>query len=119
MTACPTCGRDDEPDDQRLQLDAKARTIRRGGGVVYLPPRQWDVLMALWRRRHGTMISAERIADDVWRNAREPPDDAVKCVHVHVWRLRLVLGAVGLAIYSRHGAGNGYIIVDMGARDAA
>src|SRR5262245_65837364 len=119
MTVCPHCGHDDGPDDQRLAFNPETRTVTRGAASVRLPPRQWDILMVLWRHRRSVLVSADRIADDVWRNVREPPEDAAKCVHVHIWRMRLVLGAVGLTIYSRYGVGNGYSVIDTGARDVA
>jgi DNA-binding SARP family transcriptional activator len=70
-------------------------------------------LLALLLVHAGAVVSADKLADDLW--AGEPPDDPAAALQVQVSRLRKVLGAA--AVESRK---PGYrLAVDAGDVDAA
>jgi two-component system copper resistance phosphate regulon response regulator CusR len=74
-----------------LQLDRIARTVIRGGHVVNLAPREFDLLEYLLRHR-GQLVSREMLARDVWKEpSRATPLDNV--IDVHMTRLRKKIDA--------------------------
>lgn len=69
-----------------LSLDRKARTASRGGDVLDLTAREFDLLLYLAENR-GRTVSREMLARDVWREmSRFTPIDNV--IDVQIARLR-------------------------------
>ncbi len=67
-----------------IEIREEARTVRRGGRAVDLAPKEFDLLMALWRRR-GAVVSRLELLRGVWGYA----DEAVsRTVDTHVGELR-------------------------------
>jgi len=69
-----------------LEVDLVTRKVERGGRVVDLTSREFD-LLAYLLRHHREVVSREMLARDVWREtSRATPLDNV--IDVHVARLR-------------------------------
>lgn len=69
-----------------LELDLVAREVRRGGQLIDLTAREFDLLAYLLRHQ-GRFVSREMIARDVWKETtRATPLDNV--IDVHLMRLR-------------------------------
>ena len=69
-----------------LEMDVAGRLVMRGGQVLDLTPREFDLLEYLLRNQ-GHVVSREMLARDVWREAgRQTPLDNV--IDVQVARLR-------------------------------
>ncbi len=69
-----------------LEIDLPARTAKRGGRVLELTPREFELLHYLLRNQ-GHVVSREMLARDVWKEtARVTPIDNV--IDVHIARLR-------------------------------
>jgi len=69
-----------------LVLDVPTRQVTRGGEVIDLTPREYELLEYLVRHR-GTIVSREMLGRDVWKEPeRGTPLDNV--IDVHVTRLR-------------------------------
>ena len=69
-----------------LVVDVPARKVTRGGMVIDLTPREYEILEYLVRHR-GTIVSREMLARDVWKETeRGTPLDNV--IDVHMVRLR-------------------------------
>lgn len=60
-------------------------------------------LLAVLLLHANEVVSADRLIEDLWGD--EPPAQAAKSVHVHVWRLRKTLASV-----SGGGSGEGRIV---------
>jgi DNA-binding response OmpR family regulator len=76
-----------EPDVIRfadVELDVGARIVRRGGMDVPLPPRVFDLLVALVEAR-GNVVTREQLLERVWRYA---PGITTRTVDAHVAELR-------------------------------
>lgn len=68
-----------------LEVDVLDRQVRRGGKRVDLTPREFQILEILLRN-HGSVVSRQTIARDVWKVRRATPLDNV--IDVHLMRLR-------------------------------
>ncbi|MGA2579110.1 MAG: response regulator transcription factor [Bryobacteraceae bacterium] len=69
-----------------LQMDAEARSVKRGGQTLELTAREFELLEYLVRNQ-GHVVSREMLTRDVWKEAsRHTPLDNV--IDVHVARLR-------------------------------
>ena len=69
-----------------LQMDVVARSVRRGGEILELTAREFEILEYLMRHQ-GHVVSREMLARDVWKEAsRHTPLDNV--IDVHMARLR-------------------------------
>jgi DNA-binding response OmpR family regulator len=69
-----------------LEMDRVSRRVTRGGRVVDLTVREFELLEYLMRHR-GQVVSRETLARDVWKEtARTTPLDNV--IDVHIARLR-------------------------------
>ncbi len=62
-----------------LRVDPVARSVSRDGRQVQLSPREFDVLVALLRRR-GRVVSCEDLLHDVWRDQKHPISHTVETV---------------------------------------
>ncbi len=62
-----------------LRVDPVARSAVRDGRPVQLSPREFDVLVALLRRR-GRVVSCEELLHDVWRDQKHPISHTVETV---------------------------------------
>jgi DNA-binding response OmpR family regulator len=62
-----------------LRVDPVARGVSRDGRPVQLSPREFDVLVALLRRR-GRVVSCEELLHDVWRDQKHPISHTVETV---------------------------------------
>lgn len=69
-----------------LTVDLETRRVTRGGQVIELTPREYD-LIAYLIRHAGQLVDRDRLAREVWREPnRATPIDNV--IDVHVARLR-------------------------------
>jgi two-component system copper resistance phosphate regulon response regulator CusR len=69
-----------------LEMDVAGRLVMRGGHMLDLTPREFELLKYLLRNQ-GHVVSREMLARDVWREpGRQTPLDNV--IDVHVARLR-------------------------------
>src|SRR5262249_55196336 len=76
-----------------LEMDAAGRKVMRGGRLVDLTAREFDVLFYLLRHQ-GEVVSREALAHEVWRETvRSTTLDNV--IDVHIARLRRKLEAEG------------------------
>jgi two-component system, OmpR family, copper resistance phosphate regulon response regulator CusR len=74
-----------------LELDLITRKVTRGGGLVDLTAREFELLEYLLRHQ-GQVVSRESLARDVWKEtARTTPLDNV--IDVHIARLRRKIDA--------------------------
>ncbi len=71
-----------------LELDVRARTVRRGGAPVPLRPREWELLHALLRRA-GDAVTRSALLREVWGYQT---DVVSRTVDTHVAELRRKLG---------------------------
>jgi DNA-binding response OmpR family regulator len=62
-----------------LRVDPVARSVVRDRRPVLLSPREFDVLVALLRRR-GRLVSCEELLHDVWRDQKHPVSHTVETV---------------------------------------
>jgi two-component system, OmpR family, response regulator QseB len=90
-----------------IELDPASRTVLRGGEVIALPAREFDLLHALLLNS-GRVLSREQLEQHLYSWGREVESNAVE---VHVHHLRRKLG--GALIQTVRGVG--YMI----AKDAA
>jgi DNA-binding response OmpR family regulator len=67
-----------------MVLDPIARTARRAGRPLQLTMREFRLLEYLMRHQ-GTVVTRERLSNDVWGKLRKPMDNALD---VHIARLR-------------------------------
>jgi two-component system copper resistance phosphate regulon response regulator CusR len=105
------------PDAKRrvadLELDCANRRVTRGGQVIDLTPREYDLLEYL-SRQPGRAVSRETLARDVWRvQARATPLDNV--IDVHVARLRKKLDEPFEPKLLRTIRGLGFVLADDAA----
>lgn len=69
-----------------LEIDLTLRRVTRAGRVIELTPREFDLLIQLFRNA-GRIVSRETIAREVWQDVRRAtPLDNV--IDVHIARLR-------------------------------
>jgi DNA-binding response OmpR family regulator len=68
-----------------VEVDPGSRTVLRGGEPVSLAPKEFDLLMALIRRR-GAVASRAELLDEVWEYANT--DVETRTVDIHVAELR-------------------------------
>ena len=88
-----------------LDVDLITRKVTRGGNVVDLTVREFELLEYLLRH-HGQVVSRETLARDVWKEtARTTPLDNV--IDVHIARLRRKVDAdyPGKLIHTVRGVG--------------
>jgi two-component system, OmpR family, alkaline phosphatase synthesis response regulator PhoP len=79
-----------EPEGARVrfgevEIDAESRTVTKSGEVVQLTPKEFDLLVALWRRR-GAVASRADLLEEVWRYANTGV--MTRTVDIHVAELR-------------------------------
>jgi two-component system, OmpR family, alkaline phosphatase synthesis response regulator PhoP len=67
-----------------IEVDPGARTVRRGGEAVALTPKEFDLLLALMRRR-GVVASRLELQQDVWGHRAAV---LTRTVDTHVAELR-------------------------------
>jgi DNA-binding response OmpR family regulator len=80
----------DDPADRvwgfgEVEVDPRARTVVRQGDPVQLTPKEFDLLLALFRRG-GAVASRAELLDEVWGWAN--PDVATRTVDIHMAELR-------------------------------
>jgi DNA-binding response OmpR family regulator len=69
-----------------LEIDLAVRRVTRAGRVIELTPREFDLLIQLFRNA-GRIVSRETLAREVWQEVRRAtPLDNV--IDVHIARLR-------------------------------
>jgi DNA-binding response OmpR family regulator len=73
-----------------VEIDPGSRVVRRGGEVVELTPKEFDLLGALLRRR-GAVASRHELLSEVWQYGNA--DVATRTVDVHIAELRRKLEA--------------------------
>lgn len=77
---------------QDLVLDPAARSVRKGGSEVLLPPREFDVLHALMLSQ-GRVLSRAQLEQQLYSWGREVESNAVE-VHIHHLRRKLGAGVI-------------------------
>ena len=71
-----------------LEVDVRARVVRRGGASVQLRPKEFDLLVALLKRA-GDVVARRELLHDVWGYS----DDVVsRTIDTHLAELRRKLG---------------------------
>jgi DNA-binding response OmpR family regulator len=88
-----------------LDMDLITRKVTRGGRIVELTVREFELLEYLMRH-HGQVVSREALARDVWKETqRTTPLDNV--IDVHIARLRRKIDVDGVAklIHTVRGVG--------------
>ncbi len=85
-----------------LEIDAAGKTVRRGGEVLKLTPREYSLLEALVRNR-GRVLSREVIIDRIW-NDDESMSNTVN-FHVTSLRKKIDSGREKSLIETVHGFG--------------
>jgi two-component system, OmpR family, alkaline phosphatase synthesis response regulator PhoP len=68
-----------------VEVDAASRSVRRGGRGVELTPKEFDLLLALLRRR-GATASRSELLKEVWQY--ENADILTRTVDIHIAELR-------------------------------
>jgi DNA-binding response OmpR family regulator len=68
-----------------IEADLGSRTISRGGQAVQLSPKEFDLLVALHRRKGGVASRAE-LLDEVWHYANSAVP--TRTVDIHIAELR-------------------------------
>lgn len=68
-----------------VEVDESSRTITKGGEQVSLTPKEFDLLLALIRRKGGIASRAE-LLDEVWHYANS--DVLTRTVDIHIAELR-------------------------------
>ena len=68
-----------------VEIDAESRTVTKAGEPIQLTPKEFDLLLALWRRR-GAVASRAELLDEVWRYANTGV--MTRTVDIHVAELR-------------------------------
>ncbi len=86
-------GESDVYEDAALRIDSKACRVWARGDEVRLPKKEFELLWALVRNR-GTVISRERLLNEIWGMAE---DVETRTVDVHVRNLRRKVGAESIA----------------------
>jgi DNA-binding winged helix-turn-helix (wHTH) protein/Tfp pilus assembly protein PilF len=74
-----------------FRLEPPERRLWRGGGTVALPPKTFDVLLALVRRA-GKLVTRRELLDAVWPDAFV--EEGILAVHVSALRKALGEGAI-------------------------
>jgi two-component system alkaline phosphatase synthesis response regulator PhoP len=69
----------------QVEVDPDTRMVRRNGEVVELTPKEFDLLLALIRRR-GAVASRNELLKEVWRYGNA--DIMTRTVDVHIAELR-------------------------------
>ena len=68
-----------------VEVDPDARTVSKAGDPVSLTPKEFDLLLALIRRR-GAVASRAELLDEVWHYANT--DVMTRTVDIHMAELR-------------------------------
>jgi DNA-binding response OmpR family regulator len=68
-----------------VEIDPDSRTVLKAGEEVQLTPKEFDLLLALLRRR-GAVASRAELLDEVWHYANT--DVMTRTVDIHVAELR-------------------------------
>jgi two-component system, OmpR family, copper resistance phosphate regulon response regulator CusR len=96
-----------------LELDAVTRTVTRGGVIVDLTSREFELLEYLVRHR-GQIVSRDMLARDVWKEpSRGTPLDNV--IDVHITRLRKKVDSDSVTRLIHTVRGVGFVVRENGA----
>jgi DNA-binding response OmpR family regulator len=88
-----------------LEVDAVARSARRGGQPVELTAREFEILEYLLRNQ-GRVVSREMLARDIWREvSRQIPLDNVIDVHIAHLRQKVDEGFGTRLVHTVRGVG--------------
>jgi DNA-binding response OmpR family regulator len=85
-----------------IEIESKAKTVRRGGEMLHLTPREYSLLEALARNR-GRTLSREFIIEQIW-NDDESLSNTVN-FHVTALRKKVDVGRDKSLIETVHGFG--------------
>lgn len=98
---CPCCGSETESD--KPLLDLNTGRLMTNAEVIYLAPRQAELLEILIRRMPAA-VSNEHIMQQLFGALQ--PDDAYDSVKVHVCHLRKKIKDTNLVIKTHWGRGH-------------
>jgi two-component system, OmpR family, copper resistance phosphate regulon response regulator CusR len=88
-----------------LEVDLTVRRVSRGGRVIDLTPREFDLLVQLLREA-GRIVSRETLAREVWQEVRRAtPLDNVIDVHIARLRRKIDDGFTSRLIHTVRGVG--------------
>jgi len=88
-----------------LNIDLITRTVRRGGRVIELTIREFEILEYLLRHQ-GQVVSREMLAMDVWKETeRHTPLDNVIDVHMVRLRRKVDEGSAAKLLHTVRGVG--------------
>jgi two-component system copper resistance phosphate regulon response regulator CusR len=90
-----------------LELDTRARVVRRSGEVVPLTRREYALLEFLVRRS-GQVVGRAEIAEHVWDDGYDPLSNVID---VYIQRLRRKVDGPGTESLIRTRRGEGYALV--------
>ena len=90
-----------------LELDTRARVVRRAGQVVALTRREYALLEFLVRRS-GQVVGRAEIAEHVWDDGYDPLSNVID---VYIQRLRRKVDGHGAESLIRTRRGEGYALV--------
>jgi two-component system, OmpR family, response regulator len=89
-----------------LEIDLMSRTVRRGGAVIPLQPREFR-LLAYMMRHAGEVVTRTMLLENVWDFHFEPRTNIVE---THISRLRSKLHRPGVANPIQTVRGAGYLL---------
>ena len=92
LSASPAAATDAGPELELRVLGPLE--VRLRGAEVDVTASKERALLALLAVEHGTVVSVERLAEDLWSG--DPPESAIPVLRVHVSRLRKTLAAAGI-----------------------
>jgi DNA-binding response OmpR family regulator len=88
-----------------LDIDLTVRKVTRAGRVIDLTPREFDLLIQLFRNA-GRIVSRETLAREVWQETRRAtPLDNVIDVHIARLRRKIDEGFASRLIHTVRGVG--------------
>lgn len=89
-----------------LEMDLLTRTVRRGGAVVELLPREYRLLEYLMRHS-GQVVTRTMLFEEVWNYRNVEPTNVID---VHIGKLRRKIDREGIPSLIHTARGSGYVL---------
>jgi DNA-binding response OmpR family regulator len=90
----------------KLELDPLTRTVRRGGEIIDLLPREYRLLEYLMRHA-GQLVTRTMLFEEVWHYRYEEPTNVID---VHISKLRRKIDPDGASLIIETVRGAGYVL---------